>query len=289
MNQFTIIAVYFYFCECLLLPNLFSMLKLAFSPCPNDTFIFDAILHHRINTEGLTFRHQMHDVETLNRMALSGEADMIKVSYFTFLMARQNYLLLDSGSAMGFGNGPLLISKKKFTIEDMKNLKVLVPGIYTTAHLLLQVAVPEVRQKEFRVFSEIEDAVLSGEADAGVIIHENRFTYQKKGLQLVADLGAYWENLTKGPIPLGGIIVRKGLGYDMINKLNRIMFRSVEHAMKHPEEAMPFVRENAQEMDEKVMEQHIGLYVNQNTLSLGTAGRVAISKLEQIAVERGLL
>jgi 1,4-dihydroxy-6-naphthoate synthase len=265
------------------------MLKLAFSPCPNDTFIFDALVNKRINTEGLKVKYQMYDVETLNRMALAGEADMIKVSYFTYLLLQQNYLLLDSGSAMGFGNGPLLIGKSPCSIEDLQNMKIALPGLYTTAHMLFRIAVPMVAEKQFMLFSEIEDAVLSGKADAGVIIHENRFTYQQKGLKLILDLGSYWEQLTKAPIPLGGIIVRKGLGYDTINKLNRIMFRSVEYAMKNPEAAMPFVRENAQEMDDSVMQQHIGLYVNQNTLSLGTAGRVAITKLNRIAVSKGLL
>lgn len=265
------------------------MITLAFSPCPNDTFIFDAIVNKRINTEGLRFKYQMHDVETLNKLAFNEDVDMIKVSYFTYLLIMQNYVLLDSGSAMGFGNGPLLISKKDYKFEDLPNLVVAVPGRYTTAHMLFRIASPGVKEKKFMLFSEIEDAILSGAVDAGVIIHENRFTYEKKGLRKMLDLGAYWEQITASPIPLGGILVRNALGYDTINKLNRIMFRSVEYAMKHPEMAMPFVRANAQEMDEAVMEKHIKLYVNDNTLSLGTAGRVAISKLNKIAHDKGLL
>jgi 1,4-dihydroxy-6-naphthoate synthase len=265
------------------------MLHLAFSPCPNDTFIFDGIVNHRVNLEGLHFRHEMHDVETLNQMALAGEADIIKVSYFTYLLVRNNYLLLDSGSAMGFGNGPLLIGRDTIPVEEVRHLCVALPGPYTTAHMLFRIAVPQVKEKHFMLFSKIEEAVLSEQSDAGVIIHENRFTYQQKGLKLIMDLGKYWEELTHAPIPLGGILVRKSLGYDTINKLNRIMFRSVENAMKHPGAPMPFVREHASEMDESVMQQHIGLYVNENTLSLGTAGRVAIAKLDQIARDRGLL
>jgi 1,4-dihydroxy-6-naphthoate synthase len=265
------------------------MITLAFSPCPNDTFIFDAIVNKRIDTEGLNFKHQLHYVESLNQKALSGDIDMIKVSFFTYLLIQQNYNLLDSGGAIGFGNGPLLVANKPWTIDELTDKTVAVPGKYTTAHMLLRIAVPKVKRKEFMIFSGIEDAIIKGHVDAGVIIHENRFTYEQKGLKKILDLGVYWEQLTKSPIPLGGIIVRKGLGYDTINKLNRVMFRSVDYAMKHPEEAMPFVRQHAQEMDEDVMKKHINLYVNQNTLSLGTAGKVAIAKLNKIAREKGLL
>lgn len=265
------------------------MIRLAISPCPNDTFIFDAIVHHRIDLEGMVFSFQFLDVETLNQMALAGNADLIKVSFFTYLMLQENFVLLDSGSAMGFGNGPLLISKKEYTIENLANLRVAVPGQYTTAHMLFRIAVPKVGEKQFMIFSEIEDAILTDKVDAGVIIHENRFTYAQRGLKKIIDLGEYWEKITGSPIPLGGIIARKGLGYDMINKLNRIMYRSVEFALKHPDVAMPFVREHAREMDEEVMRKHIGLYVNDLTLSLGTTGKVALSKLQKVAGEKGLI
>lgn len=265
------------------------MLTLAISPCPNDTFIFDALINRRIDLEGLKFSPSLNDIETLNRMAVTGGADIIKVSFYTYLLLQQNFVLLDSGSALGFGNGPLLISSRDISPEEFPGLTVAVPGEFTTAHMLFRIAVPEVKKKVFMVFSEIEEAVLSGRVDAGVIIHENRFTYEQKGLRKILDLGNYWEKLTGSPIPLGGIIARKGLGYNTINKLNRIVYRSVEHALKNPSEAMPFVRAHAQEMDDTVMEKHIRLYVNDNTLSLGTAGKVAIAKLQQVAVERGLL
>jgi 1,4-dihydroxy-6-naphthoate synthase len=265
------------------------MLSLAISPCPNDTFIFDPIIHKRIDLEGLNFNVRLHDVETLNTMAMAGGTDMIKVSFFTYLMLQQNFVLLDSGSAMGFGSGPLLISKKDYTLEDMPGLTVAIPGQFTTAHMLFRIATPGVKKKVFMVFSEIESAILSGKVDAGVIIHENRFTYGERGLKKILDLGTYWEQLTGSPVPLGGIIARKGLGYNVINKLNRIMFRSVDYAMKNPSECMPFVKEHAQEMNEDVMEKHIRMYVNENTLSLGTGGKVAIAKLQQIATDRGLI
>lgn len=266
-----------------------TKIRLAFSPCPNDTFVFDAIVNKRIDLEGLHFEHEMHDVETLNHMALRGAVDVIKVSYHTYLFIRQNFNLLDSGSAFGYGSGPLLVAKRQYSTEELASLTVAIPGEYTTAHLLLRLAYPEITKKKVMVFSEIENAILGGEVDAGVIIHENRFTYEQKGLVRIADLGSFWESLMECPVPLGGIVARKGLGYDRINKLNRIMFRSVQYAMKHPGEAMPFVREHAQEMDEEVIKKHIELYVNDYTLSLGTRGKVALTYLVEIALEKGLI
>ncbi|MEI7500454.1 MAG: 1,4-dihydroxy-6-naphthoate synthase [Bacteroidota bacterium] len=265
------------------------MITLAISPCPNDTFIFDAIFHERIDLEGLKFDIEFHDVETLNHMAMAGSLDMLKVSFFTWLLLRNSYELLDSGSALGFGNGPLLISKNDYTLEDLPRLSVAVPGNYTTAHMLFRIAVPKFSEKHFMLFSDIEQAILNGSVDAGVIIHENRFTYEQKGLKKILDLGNFWEKLTGSPIPLGGIVARKGLGNDLINKLNRVMHRSVEFALKYPEVAMPFVREHAREMDEDVMKKHIRLFVNENTLSLGTSGKAALAKLQQIAIEMGLI
>ncbi|HNY04053.1 MAG TPA: 1,4-dihydroxy-6-naphthoate synthase [Bacteroidales bacterium] len=265
------------------------MLSLAISTCPNDTFIFDAIINHRIDLEGLRFDPHFHDVQQLNEIAMAGMADMIKVSFYTYLMLQQNFVLLDAGSALGFGNGPLVIAREECSVSDLAGMTIALPGKFTTAHMLFNIAVPGAVRKEFMVFHEIEEAVLSGRVDAGVIIHENRFTYEEKGLKKVLDLGNYWEQITGSPIPLGGIIARKGLGYNTINKLNRIMHRSVKHAFQHPELAMPFVRKHAQEMDDAVMEKHIHLYVNENTLSLGTGGKVALAKLQQAAIERGLI
>jgi len=258
-------------------------ISLAFSPCPNDTFIFDAIVHRRIDLEGLSFDYLPADIEELNRKALAEKVDMIKVSYHAWLSMREQYTLLDSGSAMGFGNGPLLIAGSRIPDDRIPDVKIALPGEHTTAHLLFTTAFPKASRKKFMLFSDIEDAVLSGETDAGVIIHENRFTYEQKGLVKLMDLGEYWENLTQSPIPLGGIVTRKELGEEMIAKLNRIMRRSVQYAMDHPDEAMPFVRLHAQEMDEEVMKRHIELYVNQFTLDPGVEGRRAIQTLIDIA------
>jgi 1,4-dihydroxy-6-naphthoate synthase len=262
-----------------------SPLSLAFSPCPNDTFIFDAMVHQKIDTEGLTFDFHMEDVESLNHLAMKGTIDVCKISYHAWIYVTKKYSMLNSGSALGYRNGPLVISREKIGLEDLEDLVIAVPGEFTTAHLLLKIASPRSKMKRIMVFSEIEDAVLNGTVDAGVIIHENRFTYEQKGLHKVADLGEYWEGLTHCPIPLGGIAARKGLGFDVINKLNRIMRHSVLHAMGNPESAMGFVRENAREMDEDVMKKHIGLYVNDFTVDIGSEGRKAVQKLTGLADE----
>jgi 1,4-dihydroxy-6-naphthoate synthase len=264
-------------------------IKLAFSPCPNDTFIFDALVHGRIDTEGLGFDYRMEDVESLNRLAMAGKIDMVKVSCHAYLYLAERYLLLNSGSALGFGNGPLLIAKKPMTPEEIAGSLVAIPGEFTTAHLLFRVAFPEAANRRFMVFSEIEEAILSGKAGAGVIIHENRFTFESRGLTRIMDLGEYWEKLTGAPIPLGGIAVRKDLPEETIAKLQRIMHRSVTHALEHPDDSKPFVRCNAREMEEEVMLKHIALYVNEFTRDLGTEGRKAIAKLMEIAKERKLI
>lgn len=264
-------------------------IRLAISPCPNDTFIFEPIINGRIDLEGLQFSVGFHDVETLNGLALQGQPDMVKVSYHAWLYLQDHYTLLDSGSALGQGNGPLLIAKNAFDLEQLCNKVVAVPGAYTTAHLLLRLLAPPPKEKRFMVFSAIEDALLSGKVDAGVIIHENRFTYMQKGLVCIADLGSLWESRTGSMIPLGGILARKELGTEIVAKLNRILYRSVSYSLDHPEMAMPFVQSHAQEMDLQVMRQHIQLYVNEFTLTLGAKGHEALQQLRRLAAERGII
>jgi 1,4-dihydroxy-6-naphthoate synthase len=259
------------------------MIRLAFSPCPNDTFIFYALVHKKIELEGLEFAYHLEDVETLNHLALKGSPDMVKVSFHAWLYLRDRYQLLESGSALGFGNGPLLVSSHPIPAENLAESVVAIPGAYTTAHLLLNYAIPGIRKKKIMVFSEIEDAILEGKADAGVIIHENRFTYMKRGLQKIMDLGEFWERSTGSPVPLGGIIARKELGKEILDKLERIMRRSVQYAFDHPAETMEFVRQHAQEMNEDVMKKHIALYVTEFTLSLGEKGHSAIRVLSENA------
>jgi 1,4-dihydroxy-6-naphthoate synthase len=207
---------------------------------------------------------------------------MIKVSFHAWLLIREHYELLESGSALGFGNGPLLIARNRIPGNQMQDMRVALPGINTTAHLLFNLALPQVSRKEFMLFSKIEGAVLSGAVDAGVIIHESRFTYQQKGLVKLMDLGEFWEEKSASPIPLGGIIAKRHLGEDTLDKLNRIMRRSVLYAMKEPEKVMDFVRAHAQEMDDDVIRKHIDLYVNRFTLDLGEEGGRAIQTLIDI-------
>ena len=266
-------------------------LHLGFSPCPNDTFIFDAMLHGKIDTEGITFIPVIEDVETLNQKALQQELAITKLSYHAFAHLVDKYILLDAGSALGFGVGPLLISKNKIeNIEDkIANLKIGIPGKLTTANFLLNIAFPQAQQKVEMVFSEIENALINEEIDLGLIIHENRFTYAAKGLHKVIDLGSFWEQKTGSAIPLGGIVMSRKYDKQTLDKVNRIMASSVEFAMKNPLSSAEFVKQHAQEMEESVVVKHIQLYVNKYSLNLGVEGRKAVSTLLDSAVAQGLI
>lgn len=264
-------------------------ISLGFSTCPNDTFIFDAMVHHKIDTEGLNFDLVLADVEELNQKALRNELDVTKISYHAFSKIAHDYLLLDSGSALGYKNGPLLISKHKIYPDEIKNLKIAIPGLNTTANLLLSIAFPDAKNKKEYLFSDIEEVVLSNEVDAGLIIHENRFTYAKKGLKKILDLGEYWEQETGLPIPLGGIAVNRKLETKLQLIINRILKRSVEYAFEDPKSSFTFIKKYAQEMDEEVMYKHIELYVNDFTRELGENGRKAIKVLYEKAISLGVL
>jgi 1,4-dihydroxy-6-naphthoate synthase len=256
-------------------------LKLAFSTCPNDTFIFDALVHHKIDTQGLSFDLLLADVEELNRSAFENIIDITKLSYHAYAYVSDNYTLLDSGSALGNNNGPILISKHKIFPDEVEDLNIAIPGKYTTANLLLSIAYPKALYKKEYLFSDIEEVVLSNEMDAGLIIHESRFTYQKKGLIKVIDLGEYWENKTNLPIPLGGIVVNKRLDKDMQLKINKLVRESIEYAYKNPDSSLAFVQKHAQEMNPEVMRKHIELYVNDYSFDLGQTGKKAIQTLYQ--------
>lgn len=264
-------------------------ISLGFSTCPNDTYIFDAMVHQKVDTEGLEFDVVLGDVEELNTKALNNELDVTKISYHAFSKIAHNYLLLDSGSALGYKNGPLLISKHKVYPDELKDVKIAIPGLNTTANLLFSIAFPESKNKKEYLFSDIEEAVLSNEVDAGLIIHENRFTYEKKGLKKIIDLGEYWEEKTGLPIPLGGIAVNRKLDKEIQLKINRVLKRSVEFAFENPKSAYPYIKQYAQEMDEEVMYKHIELYVNDFSRELGVDGRKAIEVLYTKAVELGVL
>ncbi len=271
-------------------------LTLGFSPCPNDTFIFDALIHGKIDTESLTFDVFFDDVETLNQKAMRGELDITKLSFHAFAYVVNQYALLNAGSALGFGVGPLLICKKE-NVDQIKlelnnvncQLKIGIPGKYTTANFLLGIAYPQLKHKKEMVFSSIEDALLKEDIDLGLIIHENRFTYQDKGLAQIIDLGNYWEQLTNCAIPLGGIVVNRNLPLEIQHKINRVLRKSVEYAFENPKSGLAFIRQHAQEMDETVMYKHIELYVNQYSIDLGAEGKKAIDTLFEMALKNKII
>jgi 1,4-dihydroxy-6-naphthoate synthase len=254
-------------------------LTLGFSPCPNDTFIFDAMIHNRVDTEGITFDVIMEDVEALNQRAFRHELAVTKLSYHAFAYLVDTYALLESGSALGNGVGPLLIAKSDMSQEAVNQSIIAIPGKFTTANFLFSLAYPDAKNKQEIIFHDIENAVLDGRVGAGVIIHENRFTYQQRGLTKLMDLGAFWEDTTRMPIPLGGIVVRRDLPLAIQQKVERIMKKSVAHAFENPSASREFVEKYAQEMDEKVRQQHIDLYVNGFTRGLGKDGRSAVKTL----------
>lgn len=254
-------------------------LTLGFSPCPNDTFIFDALVNHKIDTQGLEFEVMLEDVQTLNEWAKQGKLDVSKISYGTLPSVLGAYVLLDSGGALGKGVGPLLISRSQIDLPEIDRHSVAIPGRDTTAHLLFSRAFPNAANKKFIVFNEVEDAVLKGEADAGVIIHENRFTYQQRGLVKLLDLGEFWEKQTGVPIPLGGIVAKRTLPLSLAQQVERLTRESVEFAFSNYPLITDYVKQHSQEMEESVMKQHIDLYVNNYSISLGEDGRAAVRTL----------
>ena len=252
-------------------------LTLGFSPCPNDTFIFDALVHHKIDTEGLEFEVIFADVEQLNKWAFQGKLDITKLSYNAFTHCVNDYALLDSGSALGNNCGPLLIKKPNTILT--KESKIAIPGKYTTANMLLNIAFPNHENKVELLFSDIEDKVINGSVDVGLIIHENRFTYEDKGLEKVKDLGEFWEEETGLPIPLGGIVTNRRLPLATQQKIERVLRKSVEFAFENPNSSADYVKFHAQEMEKEVVDAHIALYVNNYSISLGEQGRKAVELL----------
>jgi len=258
-------------------------LTLGFSPCPNDTFIFDALVNKKIDTEGFDFEVQLEDVQTLNKWALQQKLDVSKISYGVLPLVLDNYIVLNSGGALGKGVGPLLISKKPVdNLSAVDNFTVAIPGENTTAHMLFSYAFPKAANKKFLVFNQIEDAVLNGSVDAGVIIHENRFTYQDKGLVKLMDLGEYWEQQTHAPIPLGGIIIKRTFDKAVQQQLERLIKKSVEYSFSQYPEISSYISDHSQEMSKDVMRKHIDLYVNDFSIDLKDKGKAAVQKLLEV-------
>jgi 1,4-dihydroxy-6-naphthoate synthase len=257
-------------------------LSLGFSPCPNDTFIFDALVNNKIDPEGLEFDVVLEDIQTLNEWSTQGKLDITKLSFPAFFHNNNKYQMLNSGAALGKGVGPLLIAKRMVNVPDVEHCSIAIPGEQTTANFLLSFAFPMAKQKTPVLFSSIEDAVLMEKFDLGVIIHENRFTYQQKGLIKICDLGQVWEEKQNAPIPLACIAAKSSFDEELRNKISELIKRSVEFAFKHYPEITSYTKEHAQAMDENVMRQHIELYVNNYTISLGDDGRRAIDQLQEV-------
>ena len=268
-------------------------LSLGYSPCPNDTFIFYAMIHGKINTDNLSFTEELLDVETLNQKAMNAELDITKISYHAFGHLRDTYSLLRSGGALGRGCGPLLIAKDNYAMEDLQHMKIAIPGKLTTACLLLKLYYSAIRGQLSNLipmrFDNIVQAVAYNEVDAGLIIHESRFTYQSFGLRQIIDLGEWWEGRTGLPIPLGGIIANHSLGKDVIVKVNTVLKRSVEYAFESPSEPMRYIKQHSQELSEDVINKHIDLYVNDFSIDIGKQGEKAITELLSRAEDAGII
>lgn len=256
-----------------------SKYSFAFSPCPNDTFMFEAIVNKRIDLKGYEFDIKLDDVAQLNQSAIQGQFDISKISYNAYSLVSDQYQLLKSGSALGHNCGPLLIAKNEIAIEDLGAYTVAIPGLNTTANLLLSLAFPQLVKKKEYIFSDVEDALVKGEVDLGLIIHENRFTYEGRGLVKVKDLGEYWETKTHCPIPLGGIGIKRSIPQEIKEDVEEILKESIRYAFANREIVQPYITCHAQEMDEKVMQSHIDLYVNEQSIVLDNQAKQGIERL----------
>ena len=255
---------------------------LGFSPCPNDTFIFDALVNKKIDTGEFNFKVRLEDVETLNNLARNEVLDFTKISYGVLPLITKNYIVLNSGGALGKGVGPLLISKKPVDFNEVENYTIAIPGENTTAHLLFSLAFPNAKNKVFKRYDEIESSVLESENVLGVIIHENRFTYMERGLHKIIDLGNFWEEKTSFPIPLGGIVGKRTIEEKTLVQVDDLIMESIEYAFEHYPLITDYVKQHSQEMEEDVMKKHIDLYVNKYSINLGKDGKRAVQKFMEI-------
>lgn len=263
-------------------------LSLGFSPCPNDTFIFDALVHSKIASK-YSFDVSLADVEQLNNWAFQSKLDITKISFHAWSYLTNEYQMLSSGAALGFGVGPLLISKEPLTQTQIENGKIAIPGKWTTANFLMANKYPKCKNKVETLFSDIENLVLNGSFDAGVIIHENRFTYQQRGLHLIQDLGKAWEEQTGLAIPLGGIAIKRSMPEEIKKEVALLIKQSIEHSIEFPQSPMDYIKEHAQDMDSTIVKKHIDLYVNQYSLDLQEEGRQAIDEMLSVLLSNNLI
>jgi 1,4-dihydroxy-6-naphthoate synthase len=266
-----------------------KIITLGFSPCPNDTFIFNGLVNGLVELFGLDIHEELHDVETLNQMALCNTLDITKLSMYAWMMVKDQYQLLNSGGAMGFGCGPVVVAKKQLSLRDMPHCRIVLPGQWTTAHLLFRMWAPQAGDRYFVPYDRIFEALSSGQADCGVIIHESRFTFLQLGYHEVADLGAWWEALTGLPIPLGCIAAHRRMGRHTPRRVDHAICKSITLARENPAATLPYVRRHAQEMTAEVLDAHIHTFVNEFSLDLGELGRKAVNALGDTARQRGII
>ena len=264
-------------------------LTIAYSPCPNDTFMFHGVATGLVRMDGCDFDVHLHDVETLNRMAMEGVYDVTKLSFHAWLGVADRYEMLGAGAALGYGCGPVVVARRDIAPDELPRCRVAVPGEMTTAHLLLRLWAPDVADKVFVRYDQVMGMVAAGQADAGVIIHEGRFTYERQGLRMLADLGQWWQDKTHLPIPLGCIAARKELGAETIAGVERLLRRGIGESFDHPDAAAEYVRKYAQEMDPDVLAKHIRTFVNDYSLDIGDEGRRAVEKLRELARGAGII
>jgi len=264
-------------------------ITLGFSPCPNDTFIFNGLVNGSVGVPGCEIKEQLFDVETLNQMAFEEKLDVTKLSFYAWLKVKHRYQLLNSGGALGFGCGPVVVSRKPLTRADMNQCRIVLPGQWTTAHLLFQLWAPDAENRLFVPYDRIFDTIASGQADCGVIIHESRFTFAKQGFEQVVDLGAWWEKQSGGPIPLGCIAVHKRIGKKRAKQIESAIRQSIASAQTDPLTALPYIKTHAQEMTADVLDAHISTFVNAFSIDFGEKGHRAVMALEEAARKTGIL
>ncbi len=264
-------------------------MSLAYSPCPNDSYVLSAVASGEEGISGVEFDIKLHDIDELNKAALEGRYDIIKVSCYTYLQIKDNYNLLDTGAAIGFGNGPLLLASKAMSLDELKGCSIVFPGKQTTAYLLFQLMGVETGKHSFAPYHEIIPRVQAGEFDCGVIIHESRFTYDESGLHFIRDLGEWWENETGLPVPLGCFVIRKTIDDEFVKAFELLMRRSFLGRSIDDVSDDQYIIDNSQEMKPEVLKKHINLYVNEFTNSLGMVGHQAINALSKQATHQGLI
>ena len=269
--------------------NNIPVLNVAYSPCPNDTFMFHDIATQALSLPLYHTETHLHDIQTLNEKALSEEFDITKLSIHAYLQVRETYCLLNSGAALGHGCGPIVVTKQDNTIDDLAECTIAIPGDLTTAHLMFRLWSPNAHKRVFMPFDRIMQSVLQGQVDAGVIIHEGRFVYQQLGLKRLVDLGQWWQDQTSMPLPLGCIAARRSLGKETIAAFDELLKQSIANALAEPLKTLSYVRDNAQEMDETVLQKHITTFVNDFSVDMGPEGRRAIEALEERAIKAGIL